>query len=281
MESSPRVWIDVLRGSQQRLASLVGSLSPGQLRGQSYDTEWSIAHVLSHLGSQAEIARVGLARVLAGEEPLTLEDFRRIWAVWDARDPDEQAARSLAEDARYVTSLDQLSDEQLDGIHTQMFGMEFDAAGLVALRLGEHAVHSWDVAVSFDPAATVAADCVALLVDRLAWVSGRAGKFPGEHARVSIHTSVPDREFLLAVADPVSLTAITPGPGGSAPAGQPSADQVPADEASADQAGRIEMPAEALLRLVYGRLDPRHTPPVKVISGQVSLDLLRRTFPGV
>lgn len=270
MESSARIWIDALRGSQQRLASLVGTLSPEQLRGRSYDTEWSIAQVLSHIGSQAEIAQAGLARVLAGAEPLGMEDFRRIWAVWDARDPDEQAARSLAEDAGHVTSLDQLSDEQLDGIHTQMFGMEFDAAGLVALRLGEHALHSWDVAVSFDPAATVAADCVALLVDRLPSLAARAGKFPGESARVSIQTTDPDREFLLEVADPVALTAVTPGPDGGAPA----------DQAPAGQTDRIEMPAEALLRLVYGRLDPDHTPPVKVISGQVSLDLLRRTFPG-
>ena len=273
MESSARVWIAALRGSQQRLASLVGTLSPEQLRGQSYDTEWSIAQVLSHLGSQAEIAQSSLAGTLAGGEPLAPQDFQRIWAVWDARDPDEQAARALAEDARQVAGLDQLSDEQLDGIHAQMFGMEFDAADLVALRLGEHAVHSWDVAVSFDPAATVAADCVALLVDRIAMTAGQAGKFTGERALVRIHTTEPDREFLLEVADPVSLTAVTSGPGGSDPAGQ-------ADQASADEAGRIEMPAEALLRLVYGRLDPGHTPPVKVISGHVDLDLLRRTFPG-
>jgi uncharacterized protein (TIGR03083 family) len=273
MENSARVWIAALRGSQQRLASLVGTLSPEQLRGPSYDTEWSIAQVLSHLGSQAEIGQISLDRTLSGGEPLTQEDFQRIWAVWDARDPDEQAARSLAEDARQVASLDQLSDEQLDGIHTQMFGRESDAAALLALRLGEHAVHTWDVVVSFDPAATIAADCVALLVDRIAMTAGWTAKFTGEHALVHIRTTDPDREFLLEVADPVSLTAVTSGPGGSGQAAQ-------ADQASARQASRIEMPAEALLRLVYGRLDPDHTPPVKMISGHVGLDLLRRTFPG-
>lgn len=272
MKSSARVWIDALRGSQQRLASLVETLTPEQLRGQSYNDEWTIAQVLSHLGSQAEIAQTSLDRLLAGAEPLTMDDFRRIWAVWDARDPDEQAALSLAADARYVASLDELRDEQLDGIHAQMFGMEFDAAGLVALRLGEHAVHSWDVEVSFDPAATVGADCVTLLVDRIPMVAGRAGKFTGERALVRIDTTDPGREFQLEVADPVSLTAVASG-AGNGPAG-------PADQASIDPASRIEMPAEAFLRLVYGRLDPEHTPPVKIISGQVSLDLLRRTFPG-
>ena len=36
----------------------------------------------------------------------------------------------------------------------------------------------------------------------------------------------------------------------------------------------------ALLRLVYGRLDPDHTPPVEVLTSDVDLDLLRQTFPG-
>jgi hypothetical protein len=38
------------------------------------------------------------------------------------------------------------------------------------------------------------------------------------------------------------------------------------------------LPAEAFVRLVYGRLDPDHTPPLT--SRQVDLDRLRRAFPG-
>ena len=40
-------------------------------------------------------------------------------------------------------------------------------------------------------------------------------------------------------------------------------------------------PAEAFLRLVYGRLDPDHTPAVDLDAADVTLDELRRTFPGV
>src|SRR5487761_1231442 len=69
MESSARTWIAALRGSQQRLAGLVGTLSPEQLRGPSYDPGWSIAQVLSHIGSQADIAYQSLAGTLAGREP--------------------------------------------------------------------------------------------------------------------------------------------------------------------------------------------------------------------
>lgn len=43
--------------------------------------------------------------------------------------------------------------------------------------------------------------------------------------------------------------------------------------ASAD----LRLPAEAFARLVYGRLDPDHTPPGDHGS---ALDTLRRVFPG-
>jgi hypothetical protein len=39
----------------------------------------------------------------------------------------------------------------------------------------------------------------------------------------------------------------------------------------------ITLPAEAFARLVYGRLDPEHTPPGE--QGAV-LDVLRAVFPG-
>jgi hypothetical protein len=40
----------------------------------------------------------------------------------------------------------------------------------------------------------------------------------------------------------------------------------------------VELPAEALLRLVYGRLDPDHTPAQVIGAG--TLDELREVFPG-
>jgi hypothetical protein len=40
----------------------------------------------------------------------------------------------------------------------------------------------------------------------------------------------------------------------------------------------VRLPAEAFLRLVYGRLDPDHTPPVD--TQDVELGTLRSIFPG-
>jgi uncharacterized protein (TIGR03083 family) len=263
MESSARTWIGALRGSQQRLASLVGQLSPEQLRQPSYCSDWSIAQVLSHLGSQAEIGQATLTARLHGGEPLGIDDFKKVWAVWDAKDPDEQAAQSLVQDAAQVNSYERLSDDELAGIRATLFGTEFDAVGLLWLRLGEHAVHSWDIAVSLDPGATIADDCVGLLLDRLSWLAGRAGKADGEPYQVIIETAGPRRGFLLDVGESVSLSEVAPG-----------------EEPAGGGVARIRMPGEALLRLVYGRLDAGHTPPVEILAGDVDLDRLRKTFPG-
>ena len=40
----------------------------------------------------------------------------------------------------------------------------------------------------------------------------------------------------------------------------------------------LRLPAEAFVRLLYGRLDPDHTPPAE--STGVDLDELRPIFPG-
>jgi uncharacterized protein (TIGR03083 family) len=261
VESSARTWIAALRGSQRRLAALVGTLTPEQLRCPSYATGWTIAQVLAHLGSQAEIAQQSLAAALAGREPFGLDGFKSICAVWNARDPDQQAVECLVYDLEHVRRLQRLSDEQLAGIRLKLIDMEVDAVGMVWLRLGEHALHSWDVAVSLDPAAVVAPQSVDLLIDRIPQVAARTGKPAGERLAVAVQTTSPEREFLLDVGETVALSAAAPG------------------AAAGDGIPRLRMPAEALLRLVYGRLDPDHTPPVQSLGGPFDLDILRTTFP--
>ena len=44
------------------------------------------------------------------------------------------------------------------------------------MRVGEHAVHTWDIAVALDPKATVAADAVDLLIDTAPAIVARAMK---------------------------------------------------------------------------------------------------------
>jgi uncharacterized protein (TIGR03083 family) len=261
MQSDPRVWIAALRSSHERLAELVRPLAPEQIRGTSYCSDWSIAQVLSHLGSGAEIALLMLPGALGEGEVAGPEAFQPVWDVWNAKNPDAQAADAIAADERHVAALERLTDAQLSRIKMPFFGMELDAVGLVRLRLGEHAVHTWDVAVSLDPAATVAPGAVELMIDNVAqFIAPRLGKPQAEPFAVRIQTTEPARDFLLATADSVLMTE-WPAGGTDVPV------------------GAVRMPAEALLRLAYGRLDPDHTP-AEVTGDPADLAQLRKIFPG-
>jgi hypothetical protein len=46
-----------------------------------------------------------------------------------------------------------------------------------------------------------------------------------------------------------------------------------------ESTGSLQIPAEAFLRLIYGRLDPANTPD-GIKAEDVSLDDLRSVFPG-
>ena len=91
MEPSPQVLIAALRHSHERLASLVRAVSEDFLTSRSYCTDWSVAQVLSHLGSGAEIALMMLDSALSGE-PMDRSGFAPIWDAWNAKTPAQQAA---------------------------------------------------------------------------------------------------------------------------------------------------------------------------------------------
>ena len=78
-----------------------------------------------------------------------------------------------------------------------LFGMDLDAVGMVGIRLGEHALHSWDVAVTFDPAAEVLPSSMELLVDRIPFMAGWLAKpdRATSKTQIKVRTSHPDRHF--------------------------------------------------------------------------------------
>jgi uncharacterized protein (TIGR03083 family) len=265
VSADPRTWIATLRESHDNLESLVRPLTPEQVRGQSYDTDWNIAQVLSHLGSGAEIALMMLPGALGEAEPVSRDAFPAVWDVWNAKTPDEQAADGLVSDEKHVQALAALTDEQLAAMSMDFFGMmQLDAVGVIRMRLGEHVLHTWDVAVMADPAATVQADAVELLIDNVPqFLAPRLGKPLAEPFSVRITTTDPARDYLLTSGESITMTD-WPGDGGDAGGGD-----VP----------HVRMPAEALLRLSYGRLDAEHTPSSVEADGD-TLDKLRTIFPG-
>jgi uncharacterized protein (TIGR03083 family) len=261
MQSDPRKWIAALRNSHERLIGLLQKLTPEQVRGESYCSDWTIAQVLSHLGSGAQIALMMLPGALGEGELATPDSFPPVWDVWNAKSPEQQAADAPVADERHLEVLERLSDEQLSRISLQFFGMDLDAIGLIRLRLGEHAMHTWDVAVTLDPAATVSPDAVDLLIDNVPqFLAPRLGKPQDDPFGVRILTTHPARDYLLATADTVIMTEWPEG-GTDVPVGE------------------VTMPAEALLRLAYGRLDPEHTQ-ASVSGDPADLSKLRAVFPG-
>lgn len=259
METDPQRWIAALRASHDRLTSLVQPLGAERVDMASMAGDWSIAQVLSHLGSQAEIFGAFVDAALEDAEPPGQDSFPPIWDAWNARSAPEQVADSVAANEAFLRRMEGLSKAQLGGIKLAAFGMDIDAVRLLQMRLSEHAVHTWDVAAALDAGATVSAEAVALLVDTLPELARRVGKAVGEPFRVHIESFEPGRDQLLTVDDGVTLTAWEGGP--------------------AD--GVLQMPSEALLRLVYGRLDPAHTPPLEIEGTGVDLDRLRQVFPGL
>jgi uncharacterized protein (TIGR03083 family) len=258
VETSPDPWIAALRRSHDRLQSLVGPLDARQLQQRSYASEWSIAQVLSHLGSQAEIFGLFLEAGLSGQDPPGRDEFGPIWNAWNARDPQAQASDALRADEATLDRFESLDAGQRDQLRLHAFGMDLDTTGLARMRVSEHAVHTWDVAVALDPSATVAPDAVALLIDTVGQLAAWTAKPDGKQRRMRVTTTGPERHFTLeTTGEAVTLT--------------------PSDDAGS--LPELRLPAEAFVRLVYGRLDPAHTPAVE--ASDVDLDELRQLFPGL
>jgi uncharacterized protein (TIGR03083 family) len=249
-----------LRSSHRRLEEATRPLTDEEIAGPSYCTDWSTAQVLSHIGSGAQIFGLLLDAGLSGAEAPGREEFSKIWDVWNAMSPDEQAESSLVADSAFLQRVDAVPAEELDALQMNLFGAPANAGRLLGMRLSEHAIHTWDVVVMREPSAEVAADATAFMIDHVDAVAARSGSTAGGPLEVEITTSEPERTFRLSVAETVTLRP-----------------------ASADDSGpatsKVRMPAAALVRLVYGRLDADHTP-ASVEADGVDLNQLRSVFPG-
>jgi uncharacterized protein (TIGR03083 family) len=205
MDRDPQPWIAALRTSQDRLKGLVEPLVPDRVGTPSMAAEWTVADVLSHLGSQAEIFEAILTAALADAPLPGPEAFPPIWDAWNAKGGEAQVADSLTANEAFVRQAEGLSEAELAGLRFPLFGMDLDVAGFLQMRLSEHALHSWDVAAALDPAAVVSSDAVDLVIDTLPEMVKRVGKPQDEPFRARIITSGPDRDFVLAVDETVTL----------------------------------------------------------------------------
>jgi uncharacterized protein (TIGR03083 family) len=257
-DQTARDLVAILRRSHDHLSDLVAPLDAEALAGPSYASEWSVAQVLSHLGSGARIFTLILQAGIDGDEAPGGEVFQHIWAEWDAKSPVEMRDDFLVSDEALVSRLEAMTDEEVAAFSLPLWGMVLDVAAFARMRLGEHAVHAWDVEVVLDPSALVSQDAVEALIDGLGVLAARSGAPADPPFVVRATTSDPARDLLVSTGGPVMIAPFVEG---------------------AAYDGHLELPAEAFLRLVYGRLDAARTPTAST-SGERWLDDLRAVFPG-
>ncbi len=247
--------LGALRASVEHLPSVVESLSDAQLDEPAYPAEWRIADVLSHIGSGAVIMQRRLDDIVEGKA--TPDDFAPgVWETWNAKSARAKAQDALVADRDLLGRIESLSDEARSSFRFSMGPLELLFDGFVGMRLNEHALHTWDLEVVIDPTATVPADSVAHIVDNLELIARFTARPTGNTQAITVRTERPRRDFSIELSPDV----VTLG----------------AEDQSREP--DLELPAEAFVRLIYGRLDPAHTPNTVRDSG--ALNELREVFPG-
>ncbi|MGC2486262.1 MAG: maleylpyruvate isomerase family mycothiol-dependent enzyme [Acidimicrobiales bacterium] len=227
--------LNALRESVIHLGDVASEMDPTNFTASAYPSEWTIADTFSHLGSGAVIGARGVEDYLAGRE--RDPGFNQsVWDQWNAKEPSDQVADALVSDVQYLDALEGMSEEQRSGYQMTLGPMSFDFDGIVGLRLGEHVLHTWDVEVPFHPGATLAADASGLILDRINFLVARTARLTGEARLITIRTIDPVRSFTLRLT----------------------ADSAEMVEDQLDDGVDLALPAEALVRLVYGRLDDQH-----------------------
>ena len=254
--------IETLRAGHDELDTIVAKLRPEDLTRGSAAAEWTVAQVLSHLGSGAEIFLAILEGALDGSGVPAGDFNQSVWDRWNAMSPGEQAAGFLVSNEKLVQRYEGLDDRQRAELEVDFGFMPepLDVAAAVGMRLSEFTLHSWDVRVVFDADATLQPEAVGVLLDgiggTIAW-AGKADRLDGA-ARIAVRTTDPDRAFGLAIEDSVQVVEVPD---------------------AAD--GELTAPGEYVVRFLTGRNSAQFTPAsVTFTSENLTLDELRAVFPG-
>ncbi|NDI47069.1 maleylpyruvate isomerase family mycothiol-dependent enzyme [Goekera deserti] len=246
-----------LRHHHDQLVEVIDGLDDGQLVEPSGASEWRICDVLSHLGSGSEIMLRPLAAATGTEVPEG--DNQAVWDRWNAMAPREQAQGYVDHGAVLVEVLESLTPEQRDAVTIRRPRLPEPVPLEVAagMRLNEVAQHTWDVTVGLDPAATVDATAAGLMLTLLSDQLSFMLDVTAEPDALSEPTEVAAGDWSLVIDQSVRLV-----PAGTNPL------------------VTFTGTTESFYRLLGGRLAEPYTPAGTEVTGSVTLDDLRRVFPG-
>lgn len=253
--------IGALRAEHDLAAATVSHLTEEQLTGPSGAAEWTVAAVLSHLGSGSVITLAGLQSALGVRQAPEAGFNESVWDTWNAMSPAEQRAGFLEHDAELVAAFEGLGQRQRESLELQVgfAPAPLSVAAFAGLRLHESAQHSWDVRVPGEPADGLLAESASVIAElfagELAFLLGFIGK--AERIADPVQLDIVDSGYGLSIADSVALVS-------------------PVDHPTASFTG----PLEAAIRLIAGRLSSTHTPSDLRVTGNVTIEELRTVFPG-
>jgi len=184
---------------------------------------------------------------------------QEVWDVWNALPPTEQAAGFVTSDRALVELYESLTPEQRTSV---MVDLGFLPAPVpvetpLAMRLNEQTLHGWDARVGLDPQAALSNAAAELVLGHYAGAMSFMLGFVGKADQVDEPVRLAVGAHTIVVDETVTLERGTDG-------------------ATATYAG----PLEGVVRLVAGRLSPEHTPAGAEVTGNVTLDTLRKVFPG-
>jgi uncharacterized protein (TIGR03083 family) len=255
--------VEELRTEHDSLLSLVRGLDAADLQRGSYATEWTIAQVLSHLGSGAEINLSNLRAALYGTDRIPHDAYPQLWERWDTLPAGEKAAGFERWHGELVACFEDVDPDLLDDLEVATAMGTLSGRAVLGMRLREACIHAWDVAVAIDDGAVIRSGAAGILADQAPEMMERladpSAAVALDHEAVSIVGSDPDRTFVLRLEDPVILRP---------------------DE-SVSGSAVLRLPTESLVRLVYGRLDDDHLNGSIVQEPDGLLDRLRAVFAGL
>jgi uncharacterized protein (TIGR03083 family) len=262
MASTPAALIALLRRSHDEFAASVAAMSPDEYAGPSYCTEWSIGRVLSHLGSGSQLGQAAIEATRTGTPHLDLDGRRAVWARWDALSDADAAHDYLRYERDFVEYVERLTPAEHEGLRVPFGSAQLTLADFLALRLGEHAVHRWDVEVMASPRAELDDAAVPAILGAISMMSPFLGKGAGDDEVKGLIVAVSLGAHADHTLDLTNGARFSPG--------LPSTSDA-----------TLSAPGPAFVRLCYGRLPGTHTPETVQYEGKGSLDALRRLFPGI
>jgi uncharacterized protein (TIGR03083 family) len=248
------------------LRDYLEQLPPAGRTEQSAAREWKVYQVVSHLGSQAEIQLGTVNSALRDAPPLGDPERKAIWGYFDSLQPDQVLAPFIKNNDSFIAFVEGLSEAELGRSIPWLSGTA-PIAQVLATRLGEQALHTWDIRWARDRDVRLAPETVPDLLE-LHIASGRL-KLLAKPEQAGALAGKTAQFFVEAPATSLALKV-----------GSESVEAFRGRVAHPDFS--VELPAEVFLRLIWGRfLSPDGEPQGQVkLSRPELLPSLVALYPG-